>query len=81
METTTNTMDETFNRLEEIREQYQNGLIDKTDALASITILLVAEVIANSKDNRQHAGIYSNSVKKLRKLQDAILLIKPAIRG
>ena len=70
METTTNTMDDTFNRLEEIREQYQNGLIDKTDALSSMTILLVAEVIANSKDNRQRAGSYSNSVEKLRKIQE-----------
>ncbi len=70
METTTNTMDDTFNRLEEIREQYRNGLIDKTDALSSMTILLVAEVIANSKDNRQRADSYSNSVEKLRKTQE-----------
>lgn len=74
MEKTAITINDVFNRLEEIRKQYRDGLIDKTDTLSFMTILLVAEVIANSKDNRLQADSHHQSVERLRKIQEIMLL-------
>lgn len=68
------TIDTIFRRLEDIRTQYRKGLIDKTDTLSNMTSLLVTEVIANSQDNRQLANIQCDSVKRLRKIQEIMLL-------
>lgn len=74
MEATVITMNEVFTRLNLIKTQYAEGVIDKTDALSDTALLLVVEVIADSKDNRDKANAQSDSIERLRKIQEIMLL-------
>jgi len=45
-------IDELLIVINDIEEQYREGIIDKTETLAEISKLVLTEIIKNSKDNK-----------------------------
>jgi len=48
-------IDRMFHRMNNLKEQYTEGLMDKTELLAALTGLVTGEVISNSAINRDRA--------------------------
>jgi len=57
-----------FIAFDEIKANYREGLIDKTDMLSSIAKIIGNEVLENSAENRKKANENADITKKFEKV-------------
>jgi len=65
-------MDKIFNHLYRIKQQYKEGLIDKTDALAALTNALIPVVLANAAEKSKIVAEVSRETRTLDKIRQIV---------